>query len=137
MKKKINILIILTTIVTTLLLSNALDFNYTKYSFILSKYKFNCLYTFIIIAISCSRYKAKLDIDYHYIFKLYILLSVIWSFIFFYYRLFFFSLLTLLFQFIIYIILFNKLVRILKDKKVLYINMIWLLYILFVNIKLL
>lgn len=136
MKKIINLFIPCILIALSSYSSNILSFNYINYAYFIPKYLFIIIYFGLIIYISINRYIIYTCLDNIYYFKLHILLNIFWLFLFFYYKLFYISLICLLFNLIIIIILLNKFIK--KKFNLIYIlYLLWYLYLVLINILIL
>lgn len=111
------------------ILSKIYYFNYINYNYILPKK----LYIFIFYSMLIILYKVvnniKKNLDDIYYFRLHILLNIIWLFLFFLYKNIYYSLIVILFNFIILVIMIKK-----YKVFYLYIYMVWFIYLVLINI---
>ena len=119
-------------------LSKYRTFPFMAYSFLPSKNIFTFLAIIFIIILCYSKSLVSLSIDGEYLYRLHFLLLVIWTFLFFLYHEYLISLLTLIFSFIVTIMLTFHMYNF---RKILLFNMIiymlYHVYIIIINILIL
>ena len=112
------------------ILSKMYYFNYINYNYILSKNLYILLYYCMLIILYKVLINKLKTIDDIYYFRLHILLNIIWMFLFFLYKNTFYSLIVIIFNFIILVILFKR-----TDKNIYkYLYIVWFMYLVLTNI---
>ena len=124
------IILYLIQIILPGILSKMYYFNYINYNYILSKNLYILLYYCMLIILYKVLINKLKTIDDIYYFRLHILLNIIWMFLFFLYKNTFYSLIVIIFNFIILVILFKR-----TDKNIFkYLYIVWFMYLVLTNI---
>ena len=132
--KLIRIIFPLIVVIGTSILSNLYSFNFMNYSFMPSRLMFIIISLLMLLGLSRIRSKVKIiSLDDQYLYQLHYLLIVIWIFLFFFYKIFFVSFITLLFNFVILILLVKCIGKLYKKYIFLILYLLWFIYLIIIN----
>lgn len=128
----------LSIIIGTSILGNLYDFNFMNYEFMPSRFTFIVISILMILGLTLIRNKINaLSLDGQYLYQLHYLLITIWIFLFFYYKIFFISFITLLFNCIILFLLILYLAKIYKKYVFFCLYFFWFIYLMIINLLIL
>lgn len=132
--KLIRIIFPLIVVIGTSILSNLYSFNFMNYSFMPSRLMFIIISLLMLLGLSRIRSKVKIiSLDDQYLYQLHYLLIVIWIFLFFFYKIFFVSFITMLFNFVILILLVKCIGKLYKKYIFLILYLLWFIYLIIIN----
>ena len=132
--KVLKIIFPLLVIIETGVLSNLYGFNFMNYDFMPSRFVFIIISLMMLLSLLWIRNKVQiLSLDGQYLYQLHYLLIIVWLFLFFFYKLFFISLITMLFNFIILLLLIQCMIKLYKKYVFFILYLLWFIYLIIIN----